>query len=275
MSWFYTENGQQAGPVSQHDLLIQLAELPHDTLVWKQGMAEWLPAYQIAELQAEKSESQVLVPSPRMAQIKPVNFTVYASLSAVSLFCFFAAILIFSQSLMQVLINEFGSVEAINKLQPNQIQSFLQSYIQGPPENISVLFGTHLIVTFLISGLLALASIILRFIYLHRAWRALPNRTNTHSPNKVISLLLIPLFNLCWQFVAYWHWARLWNHQIKPSELTNKAPTAQPTLFLVSHICLLLGFIFYPFFVFAIVLHIGGMKSLCAAVNYTAQQSKP
>lgn len=45
MQWFYAHNGQQAGPLSEPELdqLFQAASLPPDTLVWREGMANWQP----------------------------------------------------------------------------------------------------------------------------------------------------------------------------------------------------------------------------------------
>ena len=43
-------NGQQAGPFS-FDQLVQKGISP-ETLVWKQGMADWTPAWKVEELKA-------------------------------------------------------------------------------------------------------------------------------------------------------------------------------------------------------------------------------
>jgi len=45
MSWYYVENGQQRGPVSEEDLraLAQNGSIQPDTLVWRQGQASWIP----------------------------------------------------------------------------------------------------------------------------------------------------------------------------------------------------------------------------------------
>src|SRR5947209_5282945 len=45
MNWYYAEGGQQAGPVSEEELL-RLAEsgrVQSDTLVWNEGLANWQP----------------------------------------------------------------------------------------------------------------------------------------------------------------------------------------------------------------------------------------
>ena len=45
MNWYYVKEGQQAGPVSEAELdeLIRSGALAADTLVWREGMAEWVP----------------------------------------------------------------------------------------------------------------------------------------------------------------------------------------------------------------------------------------
>jgi uncharacterized membrane protein len=50
--WYYAVNNEQKGPVSEADLRGQLAasRIPSDTLVWKDGMANWTPASDIASL---------------------------------------------------------------------------------------------------------------------------------------------------------------------------------------------------------------------------------
>ena len=45
MKWFYVENGQQAGPVEETDFseLIRTGKLRAETLVWREGLANWEP----------------------------------------------------------------------------------------------------------------------------------------------------------------------------------------------------------------------------------------
>jgi uncharacterized membrane protein len=47
--WYYAVNNEQKGPVNESELKTQLAArtLPADTLVWKDGMANWTPASQV------------------------------------------------------------------------------------------------------------------------------------------------------------------------------------------------------------------------------------
>lgn len=42
--WFYEENGQRKGPVSENEMVqfIKSSVISHDTSVWKQGFPDWL-----------------------------------------------------------------------------------------------------------------------------------------------------------------------------------------------------------------------------------------
>lgn len=54
MQWYYSKNGTQLGPVGQGELIAKLAsgEVSASDLVWKDGMADWIPASQVAELRS-------------------------------------------------------------------------------------------------------------------------------------------------------------------------------------------------------------------------------
>ncbi len=49
--WYYGSEGQQHGPLEEEALkaLIQSGEISPDTLIWKEGMSDWLPVAQIPE----------------------------------------------------------------------------------------------------------------------------------------------------------------------------------------------------------------------------------
>jgi uncharacterized RDD family membrane protein YckC len=50
MKWYYVEQGQQTGPVSDVQLaeLVRSGKITANTLVWREGLAEWQPYAQIA-----------------------------------------------------------------------------------------------------------------------------------------------------------------------------------------------------------------------------------
>ncbi|HTR42989.1 MAG TPA: RDD family protein [Pseudomonadales bacterium] len=45
MNWYYVEQGKQAGPVNdeQFDEMVRSGRITADTLVWREGMADWKP----------------------------------------------------------------------------------------------------------------------------------------------------------------------------------------------------------------------------------------
>ena len=65
MQWYYSKNGTQLGPVAQGELIAKLASgevFPTD-LVWRDGMADWIPAAQVSELASTRAVPSVPVPA--------------------------------------------------------------------------------------------------------------------------------------------------------------------------------------------------------------------
>ena len=58
MNWHYVEQGTQIGPISDQQLaeLNRTGKINADTLVWREGMADWLPFHQI-KLELASGES--------------------------------------------------------------------------------------------------------------------------------------------------------------------------------------------------------------------------
>lgn len=67
VQWYYSEGGQRRGPVPADQLknLTVSGTVKPDTLVWKQGMAQWTPAGQVAELQQQE-------PPPLPGELPPI-----------------------------------------------------------------------------------------------------------------------------------------------------------------------------------------------------------
>ena len=51
-AWFYLRDGQQIGPIDTNELIAALRAglVQHADLVWREGLADWIPAGQIPEL---------------------------------------------------------------------------------------------------------------------------------------------------------------------------------------------------------------------------------
>jgi hypothetical protein len=65
--WYYAECGEQRGPVPAETLkqMLSRGDLPTDTLVWRDGMADWVSAATVAELQLPVAVP-VVPPPPSM-----------------------------------------------------------------------------------------------------------------------------------------------------------------------------------------------------------------
>ena len=76
--WYYSKNGAQLGPIGPAEMESKLkaGEVAATDLVWKEGMADWLPAGKVPELQAVLSP-----PAPPSSEFPPTPAPVspYAS----------------------------------------------------------------------------------------------------------------------------------------------------------------------------------------------------
>ena len=65
MNWYYVEQGQQTGPVGdgQFAELARNGKIAADTLVWREGMADWLPYNQVkSELKSSETGPEIAAP---------------------------------------------------------------------------------------------------------------------------------------------------------------------------------------------------------------------
>jgi uncharacterized RDD family membrane protein YckC len=68
MNWYYVEAGQQAGPVDDAQLaeLVRSGRIQPDTLVWREGMTDWLP-YQTVQAPAASAGAPPLTMTASVA----------------------------------------------------------------------------------------------------------------------------------------------------------------------------------------------------------------
>jgi uncharacterized membrane protein len=79
--WYYAENNEQRGPVIEAELKTLLAthKLAAETLVWKEGMANWTPAGQVVSLTTLTSTPPAMTAvasattTPNPASVTPVT----------------------------------------------------------------------------------------------------------------------------------------------------------------------------------------------------------
>lgn len=69
MAWYYSQGGKQAGPVedSHLDELVQNGQIQPDTLVWREGMANWQPYRQTRPAAAISGGTVTVAEAPPIA----------------------------------------------------------------------------------------------------------------------------------------------------------------------------------------------------------------
>ncbi|MEX2016646.1 MAG: RDD family protein, partial [Candidatus Hydrogenedentales bacterium] len=69
MAWYYAEDGRQQGPVSdpEFESMVRQGEVRNDTLVWREGMADWRPYGEVAA--ATPVAGAVLERDPAMGMV--------------------------------------------------------------------------------------------------------------------------------------------------------------------------------------------------------------
>ena len=133
--------------------------------------------------------------------------------------------------------------------------------------NTDVLVGNRnqelLIQIMWITGpLCLLAGVVLNFIYLARMWQCLQSGKPRTTPGLAVGLLLVPLFNLYWIFVAYYGLASDWNRIIRRYPDLRRAPRMSEGMFLAYCICSLVA---PPV---ALVLWFLVMHQVCKAIQF-------
>lgn len=258
--WYVSVEGQQHGPYSGEQLVsfTQSGNITRESMVWTDGMAEWLPAARIEGLfaAAAPAPAPVLVrpatagtgfmhpgqpTAPAAAphqggfphpSIAPASFGLFAGTIATGLVLTVIAIVLMPRAAAQA--------------------------------------ETNPTLTFILLGLVGVGILclviaqILQLMTLHRAWKCLSLAGATVSPGAAVGLLFVPFYNLYWIFRAYHGLSREWNHITSAYDETRAAPRMPEGLFLAYCITSL---VFAPV---ALILAFPVMSAMCRAVNFIA-----
>lgn len=73
MSWYYSKNGTQLGPVAEEELSakMQSGEVGASDLIWQEGMSDWKPASQVPTFQGRVSLSAPPFPQGNVQMAQP------------------------------------------------------------------------------------------------------------------------------------------------------------------------------------------------------------
>ena len=193
--WFVMQGEEQLGPYTG----VQLAEyagngsITRETLVWAEGMENWLPAAQIEGL-FPAAAVQVATVQPTATAAYPPTGVKAASFGMWAWFLVGGFLLII-----------VGLVA----------MSLASSSPQAKESGVNPVLAIALLGLMGVGYLLTVISVIVFYIYLHRAWQCLqPGGLARSTPGKAIGFLFIPFFNLYWLFQAIHGLSVDWNRTI-------------------------------------------------------------
>jgi hypothetical protein len=297
-SWYVLIEGQQLGPYTGEQLVqfAQEGRIMGDTLVWAEGMAEWLPATQISGLMpAAPVAVEAAAPAPAaapaawappgarrasvqqtsarpasalgLATAAPVGgpypyFPIKAASFGMWVGAFAGAVLCSILLIAKSISMANAAVSA--GMQAQSPEAADQAVQQAAASGVGML-----LVLAALTGISGILSAIFFYINIYRAWSCLRAGAPTTTPGKAVGLLFIPLFNLYWMFIAISGLAKDWNRVMSSYEDLQTAPRFNEMMFLL--FCI--GSIIFPplalFTVFPV------LSQICKGINFFAFRRDP
>jgi hypothetical protein len=268
--WYVSVEGQQHGPYSGEQLVefTGTGNITRESMVWTEGMAEWLPAAQIEGLFPPEAPAPAAAPAMVRSTTAASNFmrpgqsSGYATaplagqataqvqggfrhpqIAAASFGLWAGSIAV---GVLFVIIAMVLMPQAAQKVETNPAMSMILLGLLG------------------VGVLCMVIAQILQLMTLHRNWKCLSLAGATVTPGAAVGFLFIPFFNLYWIFRAYYGLPQEWNRITAAYEETRLAPRMPEGLFLAYSITSL---IFPPV---ALILGFPVMSSMCKAINFVA-----
>jgi hypothetical protein len=265
--WYYSTSEGQAGPITDEEFrkLLASGSVSRQTLVWQEGMADWLPAENLTELFASSTQpatdtsdnpyavSQAATgraPSGKSYPpflVKKASFKLHLILQ-----------LIIPAIIFVVMFIAMAGAGASASVSPD-----------GEPSDAvaATLGASFMLLVAVLYGCLIAGSIV-GLVHLYRAWYCLQPGGARATPGQAVGFLFIPFFNLYWYFIAYKGLADDWNRIMDSYEDLHGAPRFESGIFLAFAICYL---IFPPL---AVVFYFMAHHQICKGINFMAARPR-
>jgi hypothetical protein len=284
--WFVHSDGEQMGPYSGEQLVqyVQEGRVTAETMVWAEGMPEWLPASQIEGLvpvapaavaarsapawappgarkfgtSAAKTRSSPYAPPASSLTthamggqypyipVRPASFALW-------MWTFLGGFLCFLIGFIAMTAGIAAASEA--------------SSAGGSPEIAVTRSAGFGMLFFVIGWIFLMVSAVFFYINLYRAWSCLQAGTPRTTPGKAVGFLFIPVFNLYWFFVAIAGLATDWNRIVAGYADLRAAPRLNATLFVL--FCI--GSLIFP--PLSLILIFPVMSQICKGTNFFVARS--
>jgi hypothetical protein len=176
MQWYYMAGNNRQGPVAQEEIhgLIASGNISRETFVWKQGMADWLPAGETELATLFSSEPSQAPPAPAQRKIYPLPNP--ASLNKLWL--------------LTIILNSIGLGLIV-------LGSVMTA---GANSDVAITGGGFAVVGMLVF----VFAVVFECILLHKLWCPIQDGQARTTPGKAVGFMFIPFFNLYWSFQAFW-----------------------------------------------------------------------
>jgi len=180
MQWYYMAGNNRQGPMAQEEIhgLIASGVISRETFVWKQGMADWLPAGESELASLFSPDAPKTPPAPAQRKIYPLPNP--ASLN--------------NLWLVAVILNCIG----VGLFVLGAVTTFsgANSLRNDMPTTGNGITGVGMLVF--------VAAAVFNCILLYKLWCTIQDGQARTTPGKAVGFMFIPLFNLYWSFQAFW-----------------------------------------------------------------------
>jgi len=180
MQWYYMAGNNRQGPLAQEEIhgLIASGNISRETFVWKEGMADWLPAGESELATLFSPDAPKAPPAPAQRKIYPLPNP--ASLNKLWL----VAVILNCVGTGLLVLDSVITLSDVNKLRNDTAAT--GSGFSG------------------VSGLFFLVAVVLNCILLYKLWCPIQDGQARTAPGKAVGFMFIPFFNLYWTFQAFW-----------------------------------------------------------------------
>lgn len=291
--WYVSNDGQQLGPYSGEDMVkfAQEGRLAAETMVWADGMAEWLPASQVEGLIPVAAVEEPAKPVLATTNWAPPGATRASSLAtpagAVSPYAppvagysapriapaggdypyfpqkpasFALWMWLFLGAMLAFVVVIALIIGMASKVDPST---------QELPANVATGGMVGVMVALGVATVLNIWAMVYFYMVLYRAWKCLQYGGARTTPGAAVGKLFIPFYNLYWLFVAFNGLPEDWNRIMGSYQDLQMAPRLNHGLFLAFCICSLIA---GPV---ALILMFPLMAQLCKGVNFFSYRRDP
>ena len=284
--WYYSDpENQEQGPFSIGEIRQFITEgiLTRQSFLWHDGLTTWTAAHKIPEIFTNPAPAPDPVNSTNLKKntspnpgsggktfpvpsVKKSSFGLFITSYLIAFFLLAVGLLIIFSANANNAIEEpggapdFSQIEEVGnptdksppqKEDSRSLPEFKSRAMVGIGVLIACGFG------FIFGGVYS-------YIILFRAWKVIQAGGARTTPGKAVGLIIIPIFNFYWIFVAYYGWAVDWTRIRSSYSNLMAAPRASSGTFLTGSIFIILFFPIGVFFFFWMI------SQMCKVINHMA-----